>query len=36
MAYTSVGHRVKSQRGMQFRQWVNRHIRHNICSSFPF
>ena len=33
---TSVGHRVKSQRGMQFRQWVNRHIRHNICGSFPF
>ena len=33
---TSVGHRVKSQCGMQFRQWVNRHIRHNICGSFPF
>ena len=33
---TSVGHRVKSQRGMQFRQWANRHIRHNICGSFPF
>ena len=33
---TSVGHRVKNQRGMQFRQWANRHIRHNICGSFPF
>ena len=33
---TTVGHRVKSQCGMQFRQWANRHIRHNICGSFPF
>ena len=33
---TSVGHRVKSQCGMQFRQWANRHIRHNIGGSFTF
>ena len=33
---TSVGCRVKCQCRMQFHQWANRPIRHNICGSFAF